>query len=137
MSMQKKNDRRKALAIGLAVLGVAGLSVASASQLNLSAPSSVQAGAVDVDADCQPTAKTIEVAFAEPALSGGSYVSSSVNFSNVDEDCEERDFKVAFFDGSGGVLHETGGTVAGTTIIVPLGGAANQDNVARIALTIY
>src|SRR5690554_5856699 len=65
MSQSKKsNNRRKALAVGLAVLGVAGLSLASAAQLTLNGQDSdlVQAGVDSINAGlCQST--TIDVSF--------------------------------------------------------------------------
>ena len=64
---------RKGLAFGLAVVGIGGLSVASAAQLNLTGPAAgtLQAGSVAVvNSDCQRTA--IPVSFATPTRVGGS-----------------------------------------------------------------
>ena len=69
--MSKSTNRRKSIAIALAVLGVAGLSLASAAQLNLSPSNTVQSGTAAVAADCQPTGTPVIVAFDAPTLAGG------------------------------------------------------------------
>ncbi len=52
--MAKKKNSRKALAVALGIMGIAGLSVASASSLNLTAGDEVGIG-VDTFANCQDT----------------------------------------------------------------------------------
>jgi len=133
----KSSSRRKYAAVGLAVVAGLGLSFASASQLNLGAPASVQTGAVDVAADCQPSSSQIAVQFAAPTLVGGNYVSNQVTFSNIHASCNGRLFKVRFLGATNTALGtEATGTVNGTSLNVPLTGI-NHNDVVRIAMTIY
>lgn len=54
MATKKKNNSRKALAVALGIMGVAGLSLASASQLTVNPSDEVQVG-VGTFANCQGT----------------------------------------------------------------------------------
>lgn len=133
----KSSSRRKIAAGALAVVAGLGLSFASASQLNLAAPSTVQAGAVDVASDCQPSSAVIGVAFATPTLTGGNYVSSQVALSNIAAGCNGRTYKVRFLGtGNTPLGTEATGSITGTTLNVPLTGVS-QNDVVRIAMTIY
>ena len=94
--------------------------------------------AVDVAADCQPSASVIGVAFATPTLVSGSYVSNQVTFSNIHASCNGRLYKIRFL-GTGNTplgASEASGTVTGTSLNVPLTGIS-QNDVVRIAMTIY
>lgn len=138
MSTKRTSTHRRKFAAGaLVVIAGLGLSFASASQLNLAAPSSVQSGAVDVAADCQPSAQTISVAFATPTLSSGNYRSASVALGNIANACVGRAFKVSFLNSGSTLLGtEVTGTVAATTTVtIPSG--VSQNDIARIAMTIY
>jgi len=136
---KKSTSRRKVAAIALAVVGGLGLSFASAAQLNLTAPTSVQAGAVDVAADCQPTASTIGVTFATPSLSGGNYVSNAVTFSNIHTSCYTRTYRVAFLGTSNNLLGSevTAAVPSASSFSVNLPSGVSQNSVVRIALAIY
>lgn len=138
MSTKRSSTHRRKLAAGvLVVIAGLGLSFASASQLNLAAPSSVQSGAVDVAADCQPSAQTISVAFAAPTLTAGNYRSANVALGNIAAACVGRAYKVSFLSSGNTLLGtEASGTVAATTTVtIPAG--VSQNDIVRIAMTIY
>jgi hypothetical protein len=84
MASTKSKKSRKGLAIGLAILGVAGLSLATASQLSLSSAGKFQSGAVAINADCQGLT-TIPVGFSPVVLNTttGIYSASNITFSGV------------------------------------------------------
>jgi len=139
MSKNRLSTHRRKLAAGaLVVIAGLGLSFASASQLNLAAPASVQSGAVTVAADCQPSAQTISVAFAAPTLSSGSYRSQSVTFGNIHADCATRAFKVSFLDASNNALAaESTGSVTAPSLTVTIPAGVSQNDIVRIAMTIF
>ena len=145
--MSKSTNRRKSVAIALAVLGVAGLSLASAAQLNLTGTASVQSGMLAVNADCQPSAKAITVAFSAPvpylAPTGTTYASKTVNIANIDAACltAGHKYKLALLDGTNAVIAgdvETALTTASLSITIPTVTGVIQDNAIKtVALTIY
>ena len=65
--MAKKKNSRKALAVALGIMGVAGLSVASASQLTLSAENEAQVG-VTTFAECQASTITVDYTYDATSL---------------------------------------------------------------------
>ncbi|MCV2395065.1 hypothetical protein OEB99_12170 [Actinotalea sp. M2MS4P-6] len=91
-------SRRKSAAIALAVLGVAGLSLASASTLDLTG-GTVQAGVTDLT-DCQ-TSGDITIGFGTPGFAGGSYGVSSVVLQDVDAACAGKAVRVTLLDDAG------------------------------------
>ncbi|MGN8245063.1 hypothetical protein ACTHAM_002175 [Cellulomonas soli] len=136
MSSTKSSNHRKALAVGLAVVGVAGLSLASAAQLNFAAPQAQFQAGVDTVASCQSA--TVDSSFGTPVLTGGAYVTDSVTLANIDALCAGKSYKVSLLDATGAVVGaEKSGTVAGTSIAVTGLSVTDVDAVAKIALTIY
>jgi len=143
----KSKKTRKGIAVGLAVLGVAGLSLASASQLNLTGVDAVQTGAVTVSAACQTS--TIAVSFAAPTQTSGAYASSKVTFTKIDQACAGKKYKVAFTTVLSGTTAYTETTEATLPATIAAGGVAydvtlptlptgaKADDVTKIALTIY
>ena len=100
------STRRKSLAIGLAVVGVAGLSLASASQLGFNwTASTFQAGVVPtVSTDCQPSTEKITAAYTAPQWTGGStspWAVQSITFTGVDKACDAKNFDVAYSTAAG------------------------------------
>jgi hypothetical protein len=140
--MSKSTNRRKSIAIALAVLGVAGLSLASASQLGLTGTTSVQSGILAVNADCQLIGP-ITVAFDTPTLVGGRYVPVNVNLTKIDAGCVARTYKVALLKTDGTLISESAalpvpavvGPATTSTITYPVG--VSSDLVGKVALTIY
>jgi hypothetical protein len=90
------SKNRKAAALALAVVGVAGLSIASAAQLNVG---SAQLGAgQSVVASCQPgtaAADAIKVSFDTAYASGAkAYNASAMTLSNINAACAGQNYKV-------------------------------------------
>ncbi|HEX5332074.1 MAG TPA: hypothetical protein VFW79_05465 [Cellulomonas sp.] len=138
--MSKSTNRRKSIAIALAVLGVAGLSLASAAQLNLTGTASVQSGILAVNADCQSA--PITVTFSAPVRTGTTYASAAVNLAGIDNavgKCVGKNYKLALLDSGNALVTgttEQTGTIAASTlsVVIPSG----QDNAIKtVALTIY
>ena len=93
------SKNRKAAALALAVVGVAGLSIASAAQLNVGS-ASLGAGQ-SVVASCQPTTgPAIKVGF-ENTFATGSYKASKLVLSDVAAACAGLNVKVTL-TGAGG-----------------------------------
>jgi hypothetical protein len=134
MASTKSKKSRKGLAVALAVLGVAGLSLASASQLTFGTAPQLQAGVQDI-AGCQTS--TITVAFTTPALAGGEYKSTNATLTSFDATCAGSTYKVALLKSDGSLAQtESTGTVAAGVLTVPLSGATPA-TVSRVAVTIY
>lgn len=84
------STRRKSAAVALAVLGVAGLSLASAAQLTLNS-SSLGAGNTVV-ASCD--ADGVDVAFTTALNASNTYDANVLNLTNVAAQCNNLDYKV-------------------------------------------
>lgn len=90
---------RRTLAVGLAVLGLGALGLASAAQLTV-APTVLQAGE-DVVATCQPADEQISVTTVTQ-LRDGAYVVTGVRVDGVAQECDGLQFKARLLrtDGS-------------------------------------
>lgn len=127
---------RKTAALALAFVGVAGLSLASAAQLNLGS-GNIGAGTTVV-ASCQGETP-ISVNFESTFVPGvdAEYKASSINLSSIATACEGLDYKVTLTDSDGSVLGtEATGTVSGTSLSVPLTDVPAKD-VANVAVVIH
>ncbi|CAN5230837.1 hypothetical protein BH11ACT1_BH11ACT1_16070 [soil metagenome] len=144
--MSKSTNRRKSIAIALAVLGVAGLSLASAAQLNLTGTASVQSGMLALNADCQST--PITVSFSAPVRTGATYSSASVILTGIDTTagkCLGKSYKLALLDGAttpGLIGTEFTGIIAAgdstmTKTIPTVAGVSQDTNIKTVALSIY
>src|SRR5690625_1937429 len=121
--MSQQKNRRKALAVGLAVLGVAGLSLASAAQLQLNggAQDLVQAGTTDLTADTCQTSE-IDVSFTLAGdLPGTLTVGASFSYNEgadavlldaIDAACAGKNIKVALRASPGSLIGEYSSTAA-------------------------
>ena len=152
MSRSKWSARRKSLAIGLAVVGVAGLSLASASQLGFNWTSSTfQAGTVPtVTTDCQLSADKITAGYAAPTFTSTQSTPWSVQtitFSGIDQACNAKNFEVAYSTTSGstvwvqlpggtGSVSATSSTLSSNVITVPLP-TVDVASITGWALTIH
>lgn len=136
------SQRRRFVAVVLGVVGVAGLSIASAAQLNLSS-SPVGAGTTIV-ATCQSTG-TITVSFptAWNATAPAAYRVTSVTLSNVNASCANRPYRIQLLDASGVALGTeltgnltplTGGVF--TTPIIPSGSQQRAQDLGGVAVVI-
>ncbi len=157
----KRANRRKLLAVGLAVLGVAGLSLASASQLNVNGSSSAvaQAGTAAVTtAVCQTSA--VAVSYGLTAAPAGTLATGSafgfaseadaLTLTSFDAACGGKTVKVALGSATGTQIGDVySGTVpaAGGPVTLKLNGAdgsfgkaltaAQINSISKVAVTVY
>ena len=114
------SSRRKSAAIALAVIGVAGLSLASAAQLNVTS-GSLAAGNTVVAA-CQPAATPVTTGFTNAFATGG-YTTTAVTLGNVDALCAGLNVRITVTNAAGASLGEATGTAAAgaTSYTLPAG----------------
>lgn len=128
---------RRAAAWVLGGLGILGLGVAAASQLNMDWDGNFQAGNVIVDADCQDG--TIDVSFDDPKFDAVDaelpWTIANVNFAGVDNECVGLDYEAAYKTG-GEWEQLDSGTVTAPSFTVALDGVDPQ-TIDEVALTIY
>lgn len=106
-----RTKRRKAAALALVAVGVAGLSIASAAQLNIGS-ASLGAGTTVV-ASCQPTGDdlpAIQVGFDNEFVTG-QYYATKVTLDKVASACRGLDVKVTLTDSDGDPLQEITGVI--------------------------
>lgn len=133
---------RYAAAAALTVVGLAGLSLASASQLSLNGRS-LQSGTAVVG-DCQPPSQPVSVRFTS-AFSSGAYRSTAVTVGNVDAACGGLGYRLQLIDAAGAPIDSNAGAPLDATGIVTLTGGAFSvtipstptASIARVALVIY
>ena len=135
------NKRARAAAVALTIVGVAGLSMAAAAQLNLTYSGVFQAGATtSINADCQPTPGTVTVKYDapqfDPAAAPTPWKVAKVNFSGINAACQNKQFAAAYKT-TGAWVPLTGGTVVGTSVAVDLPALVQANEITSIALTIY
>ncbi|KRD43143.1 hypothetical protein ASE38_02370 [Cellulomonas sp. Root930] len=144
MASSNSKKSRKGLAVGLAVLGVAGLSLAAASTLSLTSSAKFQAGSATISADCQGVV-AIPVTFGAPTLAttgvnAGSYSASSVKFASIVAACDTLNYKVAIKTAAGwtDITPTTPAPkIAGTTLDVSIPTATLANDITGVSLTIY
>ena len=105
--------RRKSAAIALAVVGIAGLSLASAAQLNI-ASASLGAG-TQLVATCDTNGVTVGF---ETAYAAGKYDATSVVINGIADTCAGQNIAITLTDAAGVVV----GQVAKTTLGGVVGG---------------
>lgn len=120
--MSRLRPSRRFAALALAVLALAGLSAASASQLAVDG-GTLQAG-VGTLADCQPAGQPIVVSLTS-AFSSGQYRAGAVRFSNVAAACNGLTYRTQLLNGSSAPI-DLNGAAAGTDLsgTVALSGGA-------------
>ena len=105
--------RRRSAAVVLGIVGVAGLGIASAAQLNVKS-GSLGAG-TGVVASCQPAGTPITVSFTTawaPTSTPAAYRASAISLSNVNGACAGLAYRIQVLNSSGGALvTEITGTV--------------------------
>ena len=109
----KKNRSRKSLAVALAIVGVAGLSMASAAQLTVT--SDTVAAGTSVVAACDVDG--VSVAYAT-GFSGGAYQVTGVTISGIAAACNGRTLDFTLVDSTNAAIGTGTGTVAGVTLTV-------------------
>ncbi len=136
----KKNRSRKSLAIALAIVGVAGLSMASAATLTVNSDEIV-AGA-DNFTGCDTA---VDVSYVSAYhVAGGAYTTAGFYVSDVTVDgiattaCDNLGLTVIVTGTGGAVLSTlTGNTgTAGTVTLNPAAGAVKVDDVYGVAVAI-
>ncbi|MFS0701830.1 hypothetical protein AB6N24_17800 [Cellulomonas sp. 179-A 4D5 NHS] len=133
----KSSNRRKFAAVALAVLGVSGLSLASAATLNLSG-STLAANTATV-ASCQPTATPITASFTTSftATPAPSYKVASVALKSVDAGCAAKAVRVTLLGASDAILGEvTGAATTGTTTFASIPAGISASDVVKLAVVI-
>ncbi|WP_315098094.1 hypothetical protein [uncultured Cellulomonas sp.] len=157
MAVTKSKKSRKGLAVGLAVLGVAGLSLASAAQLTLTNSSSAlsQAATTTVSGACQQTDVAVSFGTTPAAGTLGTGASFGYNatvdslvLNKIDAACAGKTIKIALGDTAGVTLGTpysgtvvTGGgvlslTLNGTTPLITIP-AADVSKITKVSVTIY
>ena len=109
----RKNRSRKSLAVALAIVGVAGLSMASAAQLNVT--SDTVAAGTSVVAACDTDG--VSVAYTT-GFSAGSYKVTGVTISAIAAGCSGRTLDFTLLDTGNAVLATGTGTISGTSLTV-------------------
>jgi len=127
------STRRKSAAIALAVIGVAGLSLASAAQLNINS-ASLGAG-TEVVASCD--ADGVAVGF-ETAYGTATYNATAVNVTGIAAACDGQDIRITVTDGGVAVGNEIVGTVpTGGTFTAPLSVAYDAELIDGVSIVIH
>lgn len=141
--MTRLRPTRRVLALAVAVVALAGLSLASASQLSVNGRT-LQAG-VGAVVDCQPASQAIKVSFTS-TFSTSAYQTTAVTLSNVDVACQGLKYRLQVLNTSGAPI-DVNGSTAGTdlggtvtlasnalTVSIP---ATATASIGRVALVIY
>lgn len=129
-------NRRKTAAIALAVIGIAGLSLASASQLDLTG-GTLQAGTTDLT-DCQPAGTPVVAEMSAGAfVAGTGYEASNVSLTGIDAACSGKQIEAVLLDGSGAALTSSvSATIGGTSASVTVPAGTSAESVGGIAVVI-
>jgi hypothetical protein len=135
----KRSTTRKSAAVGLAIVGIAGLSLAAAAQLN--ATSSSLGATTTVVAPCQPNSDLITATYttAYTSAAPAGYKVSSVVLSGL-TGCVGKNVKVSLLDLSdnpvGGIELTAANATASTTLTVPAAATVPALNVVKLAVVI-
>ncbi len=106
MATTKKHNKRKFAAVALALVGVAGLSVASAATLDLNAGNEVLVG-TDTFAECQEGAVNVDYTYDSTSLT-----IANVVVSDITPACADEAIRIVLkADGATGSLAEVTGTI--------------------------
>ena len=123
--------RRKSAAVALAVVGVAGLALASAAQLNVT--SGALGAGTSVVASCDTDG--VAVAFT-PGYAAGGYAATNVALNGIAAGCDGQNYKITLTGTAGTLGSEVTGVVSGTSLTAALTGVAAKD-VTGVAVVIY
>ena len=127
--MAKKKNSRKALAVALGIMGVAGMSVASASQLTINTDdNNIAVGSVAIDAACDD-AVTVDFDF---DLNAGTY--TSVTITDIDAACAGKSLQWTLNTSEAtdpsATVTVAGTSVTGSITSVPLTADLNSIDIA-------
>ena len=101
---KKKKNSRKVLAVALGIMGIAGLSMASASQLTVNSSNEVQIG-VSTFANCQGTTPiTVDYTYVSPVTPTTKI--TAITFGGIVSGCDTKTltFTLAYTDASNAVV---------------------------------
>ncbi|WP_062136253.1 hypothetical protein [Demequina aestuarii] len=104
----KKHNKRKFAAVALALVGVAGLSVASAATLTVDAGDEVAIG-TDTFAACDTDGVTVDYTYAPV---GSAFQIADLSVGAIDTDCNGEDIQVVLSSSAGTELATVSGDVA-------------------------
>lgn len=121
MATKKKNSSRKALAVALGVMGVAGLSLASAAQLTVNTDDEVAMG-VGVFAPCDADA-TVGIEYDYNA----SYLIDEVSITGLDDDCVGNSIEFT-------IENLTNADITGSSAAIVFSATAVDDNTWTFAI---
>lgn len=107
--MAKKKNSRKALAVALGIMGIAGLSVASASQLTLTAGNEVAIG-TDTFAACDTDGVDVGYTYYKNGTSG-LYEIDTISFTSIDPACNTEGIQFELLNAADAPLTSGSGTV--------------------------
>jgi hypothetical protein len=136
--MSRSRSNRPSVVPGVLVLvGLVGLGLAAASELDLTWNDTFQAGVVEVQADCQTG--PIGVSFSEPTFTAASadapWTTDEVTFTGISTACHGLDYQAAYRIGGDWVPLDGVTAQVGATVVASLDGVDPQD-VTEFALTI-
>jgi hypothetical protein len=117
----KRNRSRKSLAVALAIVGVAGLSMASAAQLNVT--SDTVAAGVSVVGSCQPSGTPVNVGYVT-TFTAGVYNVSSVTVTGLVSACVGKSVELSLMSSA------TGAAIGGTGVVTA---TASPQTIALLA----
>lgn len=124
------------------VLGLTGLGVAAATQVNGNWQGNFQAGAATTESSCQPSDEPIRGSFAAPTFTGEGDVPweiQHVQFTGISPKCVGANYEVAHRSGGNWETlssPDATGTVTGDVVTVSLG-AVNPNETGEFAITIF
>ena len=129
-------NRRKSAAVALAVIGIAGLSLASASQLDLTG-GTLQAGTTDLT-DCQPSGTPVVAEMsAGTFVAGTGYEASNVSLTGIDGACTGKQIEAVLLDNGGNALGTSvSAAISGTSASVSAPAGVAAESVEGIAVVI-
>lgn len=131
-------NRRKSAAIALAVIGIAGLSLASASTLGIDA-GTLQAG-TKVLTDCQTGNVTAKVAAGAYDATLAGFKAGNVTVSGINvaaNGCSGKTISVALLDNANAQIGSTlTGSITGASVTLTNSGSALAANVKNVAVVI-
>ena len=123
------SNRRKSAAIALAVVGIAGLSLASASQLGVTS-SILQAGTDTVD-QCDTDGVAVSYTY---AFSGGQYVATGATISDIE--CPTGTIGFTYAGTVAAAVSTTPTAVTGASMTIPFGTPLAAADLANVAVVL-
>jgi hypothetical protein len=136
----RKSTSLKFAAVAIGVAGIVGLTISSASSLNLAG--GTVGAAASVVASCQSAAAgaitvNFDNTFSATTPGGAGYSVTQVSLGNVDTNCNGQKVKVTLTNASGASLGEFTGTVGTTNSFTATAGTISAASVVGTSVVIY